>query len=364
VTVPTHLSNATDDADTLAGESGADAYTRAGVDLAARNDLVHRIKDVASRASRPEVLSGVGPFGGLFKLAQYKEPVLASSTDGVGTKLRIAMLMDQYGTVGQDLVNHCVNDILCTGAHPLFFLDYIGTSDLDDDRKLELVDGMARACETHGCALIGGETADMPDIYAPGDFDLVGFIVGVVEREHVIDGSKIVEGDLLLALPSSGLHTNGYSLVRKVFDIGTGGDADSDRAVLNSNYPGFEGTLGEALLAVHRSYYKELKPVLTRLHGIAHITGGGLTDNMPRILPDGLAAHFERDAWRVPALFSLIQQRGSISDEDMFHAFNMGLGIVVAVAKEEAASIAAQLPEAKAVGRIIKQTDERRVIIE
>ena len=168
---------------------------------------------------------------------------------------------------------------------------------------------MARACETHGCALIGGETADMPDIYAPGDFDLVGFIVGVVEREHVIDGSKIAEGDVLLALPSTGLHTNGYSLVRKVFGIGVGGDAAADRACSTANYPGLEGTLGDALLAVHRSYYDDLKPVLTRLHGIAHITGGGLTDNVPRILPDGLAARFERDAWRVPALFPLIQEQ-------------------------------------------------------
>jgi phosphoribosylformylglycinamidine cyclo-ligase len=349
---------------TATNDPNADAYARAGVDLDARNDLVHRIKGVASRASRPEVLSGVGPFGGLFKLGQFKEPVLASSTDGVGTKLRIAMLLGQYGTVGQDLVNHCVNDILCTGAHPLFFLDYIGTSDLDDERKLELVDGMAKACAAHGCALIGGETADMPDIYAPGDFDLVGFIVGVVERDEIVDGSKIVEGDVLLALPSSGLHTNGYSLVRKVFGIGTGGAADADRAVLNSNFPGLEGTLGDALLAVHRSYYADLKPVLTRLHGIAHITGGGLTDNMPRILPDGLTVRFERDAWRVPALFSLIQEKGGISDDDMFHAFNMGLGIVVAVAKEDAESIAAQLRDAKPVGRVIKQTDDRRVIIE
>lgn len=360
MTVPTHLSNTTD--------QNADAYARAGVDLASRNDLVHRIKDVAARASRPEVLSGVGPFGGLFKLGQFREPVLASSTDGVGTKLRIAMLLDQYGTVGQDLVNHCVNDILCTGAHPLFFLDYIGTSDLSDEKKLELVDGMARACEAHGAALIGGETADMPDIYAPGDFDLVGFIVGVVEREHIIDGSKIAEGDVLLALPSTGLHTNGYTLVRKVFGIGTGGDAAADRAVLNSNFPGLEGTLGDALLAVHRCYYEDLKPVLTRpqggLHGIAHITGGGLTDNMPRILPDGLAARFERDAWRVPALFSLIQERGAINDADMFHTFNMGLGIVIAVAKEEAESIAAQLRDAKPVGRVVKQVDDRRVIIE
>ncbi len=355
MSVPSFLSNP--------GQESDDAYARAGVNLAARNDLVSRIKKVASQATRPEVMAGVGPFGALFRLGDYREPVLVSSTDGVGTKLRIATLMDRYDTVGQDLVNHCVNDALTSGAHPLFFLDYVGTSDLSDDRKLALIDGMARACAAHGCALIGGETADMPDIYAPGDFDLVGFIVGVVEREDVIDGSKIAEGDVLLALPSTGLHTNGYSLVRKVFGIGVGGDPAADRAILDMNFPGLEGSLGEALLAVHRSYYADLKPVLTRLHGIAHITGGGLLDNVPRILPDGLAAAFERDAWRVPALFTLIQKQGTIGDEDMFHAFNMGLGIVLAVAPEDAESIGAQVRDAKPVGRIVRQTDERRVII-
>ena len=357
MSVPSFLSNPGTDPE-------ADAYARAGVDLAARNDLVQRIKKVAGQATRPEVMAGVGPFGALFKLGQYREPVLVSSTDGVGTKLRIATLMGRYDTVGQDLVNHCVNDILTSGAHPLFFLDYVGTSDLADERKLELIGGMAKACAAHGCALIGGETADMPDIYAPGDFDLVGFIVGVVEREHVIDGSKIAEGDVLLALPSTGLHTNGYSLVRRVFGIGVGGDEAADRAALEKNYPGLEGTLGDALLAVHRSYYDDLKPVLTRLHGIAHVTGGGIIDNVPRVLPDGLAARFETNAWRVPALFSLIQRQGGISDMDMYHTFNMGLGIVLAVAPEDAASIGELLRDAKPVGRIVRQSDERRVIVD
>ncbi len=355
MSVPSFLSNPGSDSD--------DAYARAGVNLAARNLAVERIKAIASRATRPEVLGGVGPFSGLFKLGTYREPVLASSTDGVGTKLRIALLMERYDTIGQDLVNHCVNDILTSGAHPLFFLDYLATSDLSDERKLSVIEGLTNACLAHGCALIGGETADMPDIYAPGDFDLAGFIVGVVEREHVIDGSKIAEGDVLLGIPSTGLHTNGYTLVRKVFGIGVGGDPAADRAILDMSFPGLEGSLGDALLAVHRSYYDDLKPVLTRLHGIAHITGGGLPDNVPRILPDGLAAVFERDAWRVPALFSLIQKQGNVGDEDMFRAFNMGLGIVVAVAPEDAESIGAQLRDAKPVGRIIRQVDERRVII-
>ena len=358
MTVPSFLSNPGQES------AGNDAYARAGVNLSARNELVERIKRVAGQATRPEVMAGVGPFGALFKLGDYRAPVLVSSTDGVGTKLRIATLMGRYDTVGQDLVNHCVNDILTSGAHPLFFLDYVGSSDLPDDRKLELIGGMAKACAAHGCALIGGETADMPDIYAPGDFDLVGFIVGVVEREHVIDGSKIAEGDVLLSLPSTGLHTNGYSLVRKIFGIGTGGDETSDRAALERSYPGLETSLGASLLAVHRSYYDDLKPVLTRLHGIAHITGGGIIDNVPRILPDGLAAHFERDAWRVPALFSLIQEEGAVSDLDMYHTFNMGLGIVLAVAPADAASIGEQLRDARPVGRIVRQADDRRVIVD
>lgn len=356
MTVPKHLSSASD--------TGGDAYARAGVDLSARNDLLSRIKDVASRASRPEVLSGVGPFGAMFKLGEYREPVLVSSTDGVGTKLRIAILMGRYDTVGQDLVNHSVNDILTAGAEPLFFLDYIGSSNLSDDRKIEVIAGMTAACRAHDCAFIGGETADMPDVYAPGDFDLVGFIVGLVEREHVVDGSRIGEGDVLVALPSTGLHTNGYSLVRKVFGVGVGGDEGADRAILESNYPGLEGSLGEALLAVHRSYFTELKPLVPRLHGIAHITGGGILDNVPRILPDGLAARFDRSSWRVPPLFTLIQNQGDISDIDMFHTFNMGIGIVLAVGREDANSILQELRDAWVVGEVVRQQGDQRVVIE
>ncbi len=344
--------------------TGSDAYARAGVDLAARNELVARIKAIAARAKRPEVIAGVGPFGALFKLGKYREPVLATSTDGVGTKLRIATLMDRYDTVGQDLVNHCVNDILTTGAEPLFFLDYIGAADLPGERKLELLDGMTRACTAHNCALVGGEMADMPDIYASGDFDLVGFIVGAVEREHVIDGSKIADGDVLLGLRSSGLHTNGYSLVRRVFGVGVGGDATVDRAALETIYPPLEEPLGDALLAVHRSYYHDLKPVLARLHGIAHITGGGIIDNVPRILPEGLAAKFDAGSWHVPALFGLIQRTGGLSDEDMYHTFNMGVGMVLVVSPPEAGAIAAQVRDARPVGHIIRQRDERRAIIE
>ena len=236
------------------------------------------------------MLADVGPFAGLFKLGSYREPVLVASTDSVGTKVKLAGLLGRYDSVGHDLVNHCVNDILTSGAEPLFFLDYIGNCGLSDDAKADLVRGCVEACRAAGCSLLGGETADMPGTYQDGDFDLVGFIVGVVERDAIIDGSAIREGDVLLGLPSSGLHTNGYSLVRKLFRIGIDEDADAERARLNANYPGLEGTLGEALLVPHRCYLGDLRPVLGSLHGIAHITGGGIPGNVPRVLPAGLGA--------------------------------------------------------------------------
>jgi phosphoribosylformylglycinamidine cyclo-ligase len=341
-----------------------DAYARAGVDLAARNDLVGHIKKIAARSSRPEVISGVGLFGALFKLASYEEPVLVSSVDGVGTKIRIAQIMGRYDTVGADIVHHSVNDILTAGAHPLFFLDYIGSSDLAPARKLSLIESMSDACTAHGCALIGGETADMPDVYQSGDFDLVGFIVGIVERPHVIDGSRIRAGDVILGLPSNGLHTNGYSLVRKIFGIGVGGDRARDRQALAGFSPPLQEPLGEALLAVHTSYYHALAPVLTRLHGMAHITGGGIIDNVPRILPDRLAAWLDAGSWRVPEIFTLIQEHGALSDAEMYRAFNMGLGMLVIVAPDEAEAIRAQVRDARPVGRIVAQQDTRKVIIE
>jgi phosphoribosylformylglycinamidine cyclo-ligase len=357
VSVPAHLSSNTP------GSPKRDAYARAGVDLGARNDLVERIKQITSRSRGPEVLSAVGPFCSLVAISGYREPVIASSTDGVGTKLRIAMIMDRYDTVGQDLVNHCVNDILTSGADPKFFLDYIGSSAVPDERKLELIGGMKAACDAHDCAFVGGETADMPDIYAPGDFDLVGFITGAVEREHVIDAARVREGDVLLALPSSGLHTNGYSLVRRIFGIGVGGDVAADRAVLDRYHEDLGATLGDALLAVHRSYYAALKPVLTRLHAIAHITGGGIIDNVPRVLPEGVAARIDLGSWAIPPLFTMIQREGGVSDDDMYHTFNMGLGVIVAVDSGEAEAVAAQLDGAMRVGAVVKQSDERRVIV-
>ena len=364
----------------MSGESQSQgAYAAAGVDIDAAEGLVARIADLARATRRPEVLADVGPFSGLFRLGSYRDPVLVASTDSVGTKVKLAALLGRYEGLGHDLVNHCVNDILTAGAEPLFFLDYIGGSDVTDGAKLALVAGVAAACREAGCALLGGETADMPGLYAGGDFDLVGFVVGVVERDAVIDGSRIREGDVLLALPSDGLHTNGYSLVRKLFGIGVGGDPDEERARLDRDYPGLDGTLADALLAPHRCYYRELKPVLVGaplaapsrsgarraaplLKGIAHITGGGIPGNVPRMLPEGLGARIDKRSWDVPPLFRLIQsydpsgERGNIAEEEMYRAFNMGIGIVVAVAPEDAEAVRSQLPRALVVGEVVRGT--------
>lgn len=347
-------------------------YAQAGVDVDAAARLVHRIKELARATHRPEVLAGVGPFSGLFRLSGYRDPVLVASADGVGTKLKIAALLDRYDTVGIDLVNHCVNDIITTGAEPLFFLDYLASSGLSEDEKTAIVQGVTSACQAVGCALLGGETADMPDIYGRGDFDLVGFIVGVIERSQIIDGNTIREGDVLLGLPSTGLHTNGYSLARKVFGVGVGGDPKAERAHLNRTYPGLAGTLGEALLTPHRCYYNELKPVFPKLKGIAHITGGGIPGNLPRILPEGpsagsgqgLAARLRRGSWPVQPIFRLIQERGNVAEDEMYRTFNMGLGIIVACAPADVEPVRGKVPEALVVGEVVAQKGERRVIIE
>ncbi len=348
---------------TFGGSAEPGAYARAGVDIDRAARTIERIKELARGATRPEVVSGVGFFAGMFRLGQYREPVLVASTDSVGTKVKIAALLERYDSVGVDVVNQSVNDILCSGAEPLFFLDYIASSALAEDAKVAMVRGVVSACRAAGCALLGGETADMPDVYAPGDFDLVGFIVGVVERDELIDGSRIVPGDALLALPSSGLHTNGYSLVRRIFRVGVGGDPEEERARLYRTYPGLGVTLGEALLIPHRAYVNELRPHLSVIKGIAHITGGGLIDNVPRMLPDGLAARIDRAAWRVPPLFRLIQSEGGVSEDEMFRVFNMGLGIVFAVAPEDVSRVASTLREAKVVGEVVRHEGGPRVTL-
>lgn len=339
-------------------------YAAAGVDLDARAALVSRLAQLARQTQGPAVLAGVGPFSSLFRLAGYQDPVLAASVDGVGTKLKVAALLEHYASAGQDLVNHCVNDLLCSGATPLFFLDYIGSSNLRDAAKEQLVQGMVGACRVAGCALVGGETADMPELYAPGDFDLVGFMVGVVEREIIIDGSGIVAGDQLVGLPSSGLHTNGYSLVRRVLRLDPGKDPAEQRARLFRNYPGLGVTLGEVLLTPHRSYLSEVRPLLPRLKGIAHITGGGLPGNLPRVLPAGLGARLRRRSWQVQPIFEFIQREGGIAEEEMYRVFNMGLGMVLAVAREEAEGVARAIPGAAVVGEVAPVTGAQRVVVE
>ena len=340
------------------------SYAAAGVDIDAAEALISRFADAARIARRPEVIADIGPFAGLFRLGKYRDPVLVASTDSVGTKVKLAALFGRYEGVGHDLVNHCVNDILTAGAEPLFFLDYIGNCGLSDDAKVALVRGVAEACHDAGCALLGGETADMPGTYAEGDFDLVGAITGVVERDSVIDGTCIEEGDILVGLPSNGLHTNGYSLVRKVFDVAQGPSPENlerERAVLDANYPGLESTLADALLEPHRCYLNDIRPLLRPptsdfrppIRGIAHITGGGIPGNVPRILPDGLGAQIDRTSWRVPAVFRLLQEQGGIDEDEMYRAFNMGLGLVLAVSPGDADAVLTQLPEAWVCGEVV-----------
>jgi phosphoribosylformylglycinamidine cyclo-ligase len=307
-------------------------YKASGVDIDAGNEAVRRIRSLARGTFTPAVLSDIGSFGGLFRLDRdrYQEPVLVSSADGVGTKLKVAFMTGRHGTVGADLVNHCVNDILVQGAEPLFFLDYLATGRLDPAVAEEVVGGIAGACRENGCALLGGETAEMPGFYADGEYDIAGFIVGIVERSRVIDGQSIVPGDVLIGLPSAGLHTNGYSLARRVLFETVGWSADTV-------VPELGATVGDALLAPHRSYLPVVRPLLPRqtLKGLAHITGGGITENLPRVLPEGCSAEIDLGTWSVPALFQLLQERGQIPRDEMFRAFNMGIGLILVAAPAE-----------------------------
>jgi len=301
-------------------------------------------------------LRGPGFFGGLFEFKGFKQPVLVSSVDGVGTKLKIACALGKHDTIGIDIVNHCVNDILACGAEPLFFLDYIAMGKLVPEQVEAIAQGLAQACREVGCALIGGETAEMPGLYTGEDYDLVGFIIGVVEKERIIMGKTIVAGDAIIGLPSSGLHTNGYSLVRKLF-----GETQS---VLNTYYPELGRTLGEELLEPHRCYYHQLKPILPVIKGMAHITGGGLIDNVPRVLPQGVAAQFHSQAWTILPIFQLIQQRGNVAQDEMYRVFNMGVGVVLICSPDNVNQLTHALPKAKVIGEVIKQVGEARVIID
>jgi len=301
------------------------------------------------------VLGGVGFFGGLFEFKGFNQPVLASSVDGVGTKLKIACALARHNTIGIDIVNHCVNDILTCGAEPLFFLDYIAMGKLVPEQVGAIAQGLAQACRDVGCALIGGETAEMPGLYAGEDYDLVGFIIGVVEKEKIIMGETIMVGDTIIGLPSSGLHTNGYSLVRKIFGV--------TQSALHTYYSELGRTLGEELLEPHRCYYRQLKPLLPIIKGMAHITGGGLIDNVPRVLPQGLGARFNGKAWTVPPIFQLIKQQGNVAQKEMYHVFNMGIGMVLICSPSDVDQLTQALPEARVIGEVVKQKGEARVVI-
>ncbi|MDA0768609.1 MAG: phosphoribosylformylglycinamidine cyclo-ligase [SAR202 cluster bacterium Casp-Chloro-G4] len=332
-------------------------YRAAGVNLDAAQDVKERIGAIVKPTHGPQVLGGVGGFGAMYQLAGYRDPVLVSSTDGVGTKLKLAIMLGRYDTIGEDLVNACVNDIIVCGAKPLFFLDYLAVAELEQPVVEALIQGMARACSEVDCALIGGETAQMPGLYNRGDFDMAGFVVGAVERDQILDGSTIKDGDVLIGLPSNGLHTNGYSLVRLVLGL------DEDQSPLSEQVPELGKTLGEALLMPHPSYYAALAGVLPSLKGMAHITGGGLIENVPRVLPDGVSARFDTSTWSVPPIFTLLQERSSVTRDEMYRVFNMGLGMVLACDPAVADDVVRQVPDAMVVGEVFASTDDARVVL-
>ena len=339
-------------------------YRQAGVDIDAGNAVVRRIRTLARGTFTPGVLSEIGSFGGLFRMdaTGITDPVLVASADGVGTKLKIAFMTGEHRTIGRDLVNHCVNDILVQGAQPLFFLDYLATGRLDPDTAVQIVEGLAAACRENGCALLGGETAEMPGFYADGEYDVAGFIVGAVPRGRLIDGKDIRAGDALVGLPSSGLHTNGYSLARRIA-------FDSAGLTHYSHVPALGTTIGEALLVPHRSYLPVIRPLFDSglIKGMAHITGGGITDNLPRILPSGLHAEIDSRSWIVPPLFAWLQSTGSVPEADMYRAFNMGVGLIVACEDGDVTALLAALadagePDAVAIGRIAAGTEGVRYV--
>ena len=333
-----------------------ETYISAGVDLEGMEALKERIKAFSRVTHGPEVMGAAGGFAGVYRLPSYRAPVMVASADGVGTKLKIAAHLGHWEALGIDLVNLNANDVLTWGARPLFFLDYISVGTLDAQSIEALVRGMSWACREVGCALIGGETAQMPDLHAVGEFDLAGFLVGAVEQEELLDGSGITEGDVLVGVASSGLHTNGYSLVRRVFRI------DEDPAVLYRHYDELGHTLGEELLVPHRCYYPLLESVLPLVKGMAHVTGGGLPAKVPVNLPTGMAALIRLESWDVPPIFQIIQRVGGVEPEEMFRVFNMGLGMVLTCAPDNVDAIREALPDARVVGEVVRQTGEEKVI--
>ena len=330
-------------------------YKASGVDIDAGNETVRRIRGLARSTFTSGVLSEIGSFGGLFRLEPglYRDTVLVASADGVGTKLKVAFMVNRHDTIGADLVNHCVNDILVQGAQPLFFLDYLATGRLSPEVAESIVTGIAGACRENGCALLGGETAEMPGFYADGEYDVAGFIVGAVERSRLITGRAIAIGDVLVGVPSSGLHTNGYSLARRVI-------FEHLRLKVDSYVAELSGTVGDVLLAPHRSYLQMVQPLLDagRIKGMAHITGGGITENLPRVLPHGTAAVVNTSTWEVPPLFTWLERSGGIPHDDMMRTFNMGIGLIIVTGRDQAEPLIDELAarggkDARVIGEIV-----------
>ena len=334
----------------------SEAYRESGVDLDRMDGLKERIKGFAATTHGPEVLDSSGSFAGLYQLSGYREPVLVASTDGVGTKIKIAAQLGHFESVGQDLVTLNVNDILTKGAKPLFFLDYVAFSKLDTQRLDNLMRGITWGCREAGCALIGGETAQMPQVYSGDEMDLAGFVVGAVERDQLLEPHNVEAGDILVGVPSSGLHTNGFSLVRRVFNT------DGNPNVLYRRFDELNHQLGEELLVPHRSYYPLMEPVLRLVTGLAHITGGGLPGKLPAVFPDNLAAEITRGSWPVLPIFKIIQAEGGISDQEMYRVFNMGLGMVAVCPEANVAKVLECLPDALVIGKMIARGEGEQVV--
>jgi phosphoribosylformylglycinamidine cyclo-ligase len=335
-------------------------YRDAGVDIDAGNEVVERIKPLVKRTFRPEVMGGLGGFGALFNLSgKYKEPVLVSGTDGVGTKLKLAQQLNRHDSIGIDLVGMCVNDVLVQGAEPLFFLDYFATGKLHVDTTVSVVGGIAKGCELAGCALIGGETAEMPDMYPPGEYDLAGFTVGAVEKSELLDGNAVREGDVLIGIASSGPHSNGYSLIRRIYDR-AGRPADLDI--------GGEKLI-DALMAPTRIYVKPILAMLKQhtIHAMAHITGGGLSENIIRVIPDGLGLEIKASRWPLPPVFQWLQREGQVPNTEMWRTFNCGIGFVLVIAKDDSESIGAALKSHDldhwTIGSVVKASGDERTHI-
>ena len=339
------------------------SYRDAGVSIEEGERAVNRIKKLARGTFNKNVLTGIGSFGAAFRLQGWKQPVLISSADGVGTKLKVAFLTGRHNTIGEDLVNHCVNDIMVQGAEPLFFLDYFATGKLNAVVMAQVVEGLARGCKANGCALIGGETAEMPGLYADGEYDVAGFIVGAVERKGLLTGAAIRPGDVLLALPSTGLHTNGYSLARKLFFEIAGHRPDT-------HLPELGCTVGEELLKVHRSYARPIRALREKglLRGAAHITGGGITGNTPRMLPAGLGVEIDTRGWQVPAVFEVMRLIGNVPVDDWRRTFNLGAGMILAVPEKQAGEAEKALKKSKEsfwrIGQVVKLRGKRQRLVE